>query len=169
MGYKNTDALRDEKSSQKAHSGGKGTLNCCFFVLISAQTGRFVQKNEGKKLHKNADVCMFLRWFEIFLSAFFCQFSLHVCSINWQSVSAAHPSRPPLCPPPTLSWPHNARGQALLQPFSSVGGISRPAPCPSGASGWHRAFPYTEKAATKEEIYRTARLKSDNKTRSGAL
>ena len=61
MGYENTDALRDEKSSQKAHSGGKGTLNCRFFVLISAQTGQFVQKNEGRKLHENADVCMFLR------------------------------------------------------------------------------------------------------------
>ena len=80
--YKNIATLRDEKSSQKARSGGKGTLNCCFFVLISAQTRRFVQKNEGKKLHENADVCMFLRWIEIFPSAFFCQFSLQVCSIN---------------------------------------------------------------------------------------
>ena len=82
MGYEHADALRDEQSSQKARSGGKGTLNCCFFVLISAQTRRFVQKNEGKKLHESANVCIFLRWFEIFPSAFFCQFSLQVCSIN---------------------------------------------------------------------------------------
>ena len=61
MGYENIATLRDEHSSQKARSGGKGTLKCCFFVLISAQTGRFVQKNERKKLHENADVCMFLR------------------------------------------------------------------------------------------------------------
>ena len=84
MGYENIDTLRDEESSQKARSGGKGTLNCRFFVLISAQTRRFVQKNEGKKLHENADMCMFLRWIEIFPGAFFCQFSLQVCSVNWQ-------------------------------------------------------------------------------------
>ena len=92
MGYENIDTLRDEESSQKARSGGEGTLNCCFSVLISAQTGRFVQKNEGEKLHENADVCMFLRWIEIFPGAFFCQFSLQACSVNWQSVSAAYPS-----------------------------------------------------------------------------
>ena len=82
MGYEHADALRDEQSSQKAHSGGKRTLNCCFFVLISAQTGRFVQKKEGEKLHESADVCMFLRWIEIFPGAFSCQFSLQADSIN---------------------------------------------------------------------------------------
>jgi hypothetical protein len=60
-------------------------------VLISAQIDRFVQKNKGEKLHENANMCMFLRWFEIFPDAFFCQFSLQPCSINWQSVSAALP------------------------------------------------------------------------------
>ena len=83
MGYEHADALRDEQSSQKARSGGKETLNYRSFVLISAQTGRFVQKNKGKKLHENADVCMFLRWIEIFPGAFFCQFSLQVCSIHY--------------------------------------------------------------------------------------
>ena len=82
MGYEHADALRDEESSRKARSGGKGTLNYRFFVLIPAQTGRFVQKNESEKLHENADVCMFLRWIEIFPGAFSCQFSLQADSIN---------------------------------------------------------------------------------------
>ena len=78
MGYEHADALRDEQSSRKARSRGKGTLNCCFFVLISAQTGQFVRKNKGEKLRKSADMCMFLRWIEIFPGAFFCQFSFCV-------------------------------------------------------------------------------------------
>ena len=82
MAHKNPDALRDEQSSQKARSGGKRTLKCCFFVLISAQIAWFVQKKKGEKLHENADVCMFLRWIEIFPGAFSCQFSLQADSIN---------------------------------------------------------------------------------------
>ena len=74
--------MRVEKSSQKARSGGKGTLNYRFFVLISAQIGWFVRKKEGEKLHESADVCMFLRWIEIFPGAFSCQFSLQADSIN---------------------------------------------------------------------------------------
>ena len=49
--------MRDEGFGQKLHSGGEKASKCCFYLLISAQIGEFVQGEKGKKVRKKAVSC----------------------------------------------------------------------------------------------------------------
>ena len=45
---KGTGSMGREEFGQKLHSGGGKALKCCFYLLISAQIGEFVQGLYGK-------------------------------------------------------------------------------------------------------------------------